>query len=74
VCGRWSRAYLRHLLQVGELTALHLLTLHNLAWTLALVRRARAAVEQRAHAAFRADVAATWAAAPAGLGSPPAPR
>ena len=60
VCARWSRAYLRHLLQVGELTALHLLTVHNLAWTLALVRAARAAIEAGTYAAFRAEVAGVW--------------
>ena len=41
-CGRWSRAYLRHLLQVREPTAGRLLTVHNVAWTLDLVRRMRA--------------------------------
>jgi queuine tRNA-ribosyltransferase len=60
VCGRWSRGYLRHLLQVGELTALHLLTVHNLAWTTALVGDARAAVVDGRFAAFRSEVAAVW--------------
>ena len=62
VCVRWTRAYLRHLLQVGELTALHLLTVHNVAWTQALVRRARRAVEDGSYAAFRAGVAEVWPA------------
>ena len=44
VCGRYSRAYLRHLLQVGEPAALQLLTGHNLAWILALVTRTREAI------------------------------
>ena len=44
VCARYSRAYLRHLLQVGEPAALQLLTHHNLAWTFSLVDRARAAI------------------------------
>ncbi|HVM07044.1 MAG TPA: tRNA guanosine(34) transglycosylase Tgt [Acidimicrobiales bacterium] len=44
VCARYSRAYLRHLLQVGEPAALQLLTGHNLAWILALVKRARASI------------------------------
>jgi len=60
VCARWSRAYLRHLLQVGELTALHLLTVHNLAWTTALVAEARAAVVAGTFPTFRAGVAAVW--------------
>ncbi|HEX2039192.1 MAG TPA: tRNA guanosine(34) transglycosylase Tgt [Acidimicrobiales bacterium] len=60
VCATWSRAYLRHLLQVGELTAMHLLTVHNLAWTLELVARARRAVEEGCLAALRREVAAVW--------------
>ena len=34
VCTRWSRAYVRHLLMVGEPTAARLLTVHNLTWLL----------------------------------------
>jgi queuine tRNA-ribosyltransferase len=60
VCGRWSRSYLRHLLMVGEPTALRLLTLHNLAFLLALVARARDAIAAGTLAALRAEVAAVW--------------
>jgi queuine tRNA-ribosyltransferase len=60
VCRTWSRAYLRHLVQVGEVTAMHLLTLHNLAWTLALVAGARRAVEEGRLAEYRKDVAVIW--------------
>jgi queuine tRNA-ribosyltransferase len=60
VCGRWSRGYLRHLLSVGEPTAARLLTLHNVAWLLALVGRVRAAVRAGTLAALRAEVAAAW--------------
>jgi queuine tRNA-ribosyltransferase len=66
VCVRWTRGYLRHLLQVGELTALHLLTVHNLAWTLALLSAARAAVEEGTYAAFREGVAEVWLPVAAG--------
>ncbi|HVM01231.1 MAG TPA: tRNA guanosine(34) transglycosylase Tgt [Acidimicrobiales bacterium] len=62
VCGRWSRAYLRHLLRVGDPGAVRLVTLHNLAWTLGLVRRARAAVVAGRLAALRSEVAAAWSA------------
>ncbi|MFP5376386.1 MAG: tRNA-guanine transglycosylase, partial [Acidimicrobiia bacterium] len=62
VCGRWSRAYLRHLLRVGDPGAARLVTLHNLAWTLGLVRRARAAVVGGRLAALRSEVAAAWSA------------
>ena len=44
VCARHSRAYIRHLLQTAEPTAPRLLTLHNVAWTFALVEQARQAV------------------------------
>ena len=60
VCARWSRAYLRHLLRMADPVAARLLTIHNLAWTLALVARVRAAVVDGRLAAVRADVAAAW--------------
>jgi queuine tRNA-ribosyltransferase len=62
VCARYSRAYLRHLLQVGEPTAGRLLTLHNLAWMLALVGRAREAVAGGRLQVLRTEVAAIWGA------------
>jgi queuine tRNA-ribosyltransferase len=60
VCARWSRAYLRHLLMVDEPTAARLLTIHNLAWTLALMDRIRAAVTAGALGELRAEIAAVW--------------
>jgi len=60
VCRRWSRAYLRHLLQVQEPTAPRLLTIHNLSWLFALVRETRAAIAAGQLARLRADVAAVW--------------
>jgi queuine tRNA-ribosyltransferase len=60
VCARWSRAYLRHLLRLGEPTAARLVTLHNLHWTLHLVRRIRAAIVAGTLADLRAEVAAVW--------------
>jgi queuine tRNA-ribosyltransferase len=60
VCGRWSRAYLRHLLVVQEPTAARLLTLHNVAWTLALVGKMRAAIRQGTFEALRDRVLAVW--------------
>jgi queuine tRNA-ribosyltransferase len=59
-CARWSRSYLRHLLQVGEPTAARLLTVHNLAWLLALVERMRAAIDDGRFELFRKEIAATW--------------
>jgi queuine tRNA-ribosyltransferase len=60
VCGRWSRAYLRHLLQVSEPTAGRLVTLHNLHWTLALVAEARRAIAAGTLAELRRRVADVW--------------
>ena len=60
VCGRWSRAYLRHLVQVGDPGGARLLSLHNLAWTLTLVSRAREAIVAGRSAAFLADLRAAW--------------
>jgi queuine tRNA-ribosyltransferase len=61
VCTRWSRAYLRHLLQVHEPTGPRLVTIHNVAWTLRFVARMRAAVRSGTFAPFRRDVLAVWA-------------
>jgi queuine tRNA-ribosyltransferase len=68
-CARWSRAYLRHLLSVDEPTAPRLLTLHNVWWTLDLVRRVRAAIVAGTLAALRAEVARHWDRPPAGDGA-----
>ena len=62
VCARYSLGYLRHLLVVKEPSGGRLLTIHNLAWTLGLMRRARAAILSGTLAALRAEVAATWEA------------
>jgi queuine tRNA-ribosyltransferase len=60
VCARWSRGYLRHLLSVAEPTAPRLLTVHNVAWTFALVDRIRAAIGAGTLAGLRAEVAERW--------------
>jgi queuine tRNA-ribosyltransferase len=59
-CARWSRAYLRHLLAVGEPGAARLVTVHNLAWTLALVARVRDAVAAGRLDQLRREVATGW--------------
>jgi queuine tRNA-ribosyltransferase len=60
VCARWSRGYLRHLLSVEEPTAPRLLTVHNVHWTLDLVRRIRSAIESDSLPALRRTLAAVW--------------
>jgi queuine tRNA-ribosyltransferase len=57
---RYSRAYLRHLFQVHELTALRVVTLHNLWWLLRLVERLRAAVLNGTFLQVRSEVLAVW--------------
>ncbi len=57
---RYSRAYLRHLFQVHELTAMRIVTLHNLWWLFDLVGRMRAAIRAGTFAELRGDVLATW--------------
>jgi queuine tRNA-ribosyltransferase len=61
VCDRHSRGYLRHLFSVGEPTASRLVTWHNLAWTLDLLARTRAAIIDGSFAALRAEVLDVWA-------------
>lgn len=60
-CRRHSRAYLRHLFNVGEPSAGRLVSLHNLFWLSGLVGRARQAVFEGRFASLRDEVAAVWA-------------
>jgi queuine tRNA-ribosyltransferase len=57
---RYSRGYLRHLLQVNEPTARRLLTLHNLYWLFGFVVDMRTAIESGTFAAFADGVHAVW--------------
>jgi len=60
VCQRHSRAFIRHLFAVSEPAALRLTTLHNVAWTLALVGRIRAAIDAGTFEHVRAEVHGAW--------------
>ncbi|MDF1597785.1 MAG: tRNA guanosine(34) transglycosylase Tgt [Acidimicrobiia bacterium] len=55
-CARYSRAYLRHLVVTGELAAHRLLTIHNLHFTLNLLRDAGEAIRADSFTAFRESV------------------
>lgn len=44
-CSRYSRAYLRHLVRMNEITGFRLLTIHNLQYTLDLVSGSAAAIQ-----------------------------
>ena len=52
-CARFTRAYIRHLVNQDELLGLRLLSLHNLRFVLELTRHAREAIEQRAFHSFK---------------------
>jgi queuine tRNA-ribosyltransferase len=54
-CARFSRAYIRHLVNQEELLGLRLLTLHNLRFLLDLVAGARAAIDRQAFGAYKAE-------------------
>jgi queuine tRNA-ribosyltransferase len=55
VCRNYSRAYLRHLYQAGEILASRLNTWHNLHYYLNLMARVREAIAADRFAAFRRD-------------------
>ena len=52
-CTRFSRAYIRHLVNQDELLGLRLLSLHNLRFLVKLTRGARDAIERGAFATFK---------------------
>ena len=57
---RWPRGYLRHLLTTREPTAARVLSLHNLAWMLRLMRRIRRAIGEGTFEDLRADIHRVW--------------
>ena len=58
---RWSKGYLRHLLQVKEPTGARLLTMHNLWWLLRFVDDMREAIVADRFESFASDVHDLWA-------------
>jgi queuine tRNA-ribosyltransferase len=54
-CSRFTRAYLRHLVNQEEILGLRLLTLHNLRFVTDLVAAARRAIERGAFESWRTD-------------------
>ena len=61
-CTRFTRAYLRHLVNQQELLGLRLLSLHNLRFLLELTAGARAAIERGDLAGYRDEALARLAA------------
>ncbi|HEX5246121.1 MAG TPA: tRNA guanosine(34) transglycosylase Tgt [Gaiellaceae bacterium] len=60
-CSRFTRAYIRHLVNQEEILGLRLLSLHNLRFLLDLVVAAREAIERGAFASWSADALARLA-------------
>jgi len=54
-CTRFTRAYLRHLVNQNELLGLRLLSLHNLRFLIELTRGARDAIEHGGFASYKRD-------------------
>jgi queuine tRNA-ribosyltransferase len=63
-CANYSRAYLHHLFAADEMLGPTLLSLHNVAYYLRLMRDARRAIVEGRFAAFHAGCLARWNAAP----------
>jgi len=64
VCGRYSRAYLRHLFAAGEITAAILATHHNVHFYLDIMRQIREAIGFGNLAKFSSAMHARYAAGP----------
>jgi queuine tRNA-ribosyltransferase len=56
-CTRYSRGYIRHLFSTRELLGLRLLSIHNVTYTLDLMRRIREAIAAQRFTQLREDVA-----------------
>ncbi|MBD3298058.1 MAG: tRNA guanosine(34) transglycosylase Tgt [candidate division Zixibacteria bacterium] len=56
VCRTYSRAYIRHLFNAGEISAMMLTTRHNLHFYLSLMRRLRKAIAAQEYSAFARDL------------------
>jgi queuine tRNA-ribosyltransferase len=60
VCARHTRGYLRHLFKVGEPTASRLVSVHNVAWTIELMRRIRTAIVDGTFTSLRREILSVW--------------
>jgi len=59
-CARFTRAYVRHLVNQNELLGLRLLSIHNLRFLVRLTDGAREAIERGGFAAFKRDQGRQW--------------
>jgi queuine tRNA-ribosyltransferase len=70
-CGNHSRAYLAHLFRAEELLAYRLSSVHNVTYTLNLMRRIRGALADGSFASLRKVVAAQFSSSPVGADKQP---
>jgi queuine tRNA-ribosyltransferase len=63
-CAQHSRAYIRHLVSVGEQTAATLVTVHNLSYLLGLMQRARDEIQAGTFSRLREEVLEIWREGP----------
>jgi queuine tRNA-ribosyltransferase len=59
-CKHFTRAYIRHLLNVGEILGLRMLSVHNTRMFVRTMEQARAAIEQGTFAEFRREFVANY--------------
>ena len=59
-CRNFTRAYLRHLLNVGEILGLRMLSVHNTRMFVRTMEQARAAIEDGTFAEFHRDFVANY--------------
>ena len=59
-CRNFTRAYIRHLLNVNEILGLRLVSVHNTHFYLEVMREIRAALAAGVFAEYRREFAATW--------------
>jgi queuine tRNA-ribosyltransferase len=65
-CRNFSRAYVRHLLNVNEILGLRLVTIHNLHFYLELMRQARETIDKGTFASFKEQFSETYSRADRG--------
>ncbi len=53
VCKNYSRAYIRHLLNLNEISGLHLVSYHNVYFYITLMKKIRAAIDEDRYEAFQ---------------------
>jgi queuine tRNA-ribosyltransferase len=60
VCKTYTRAYLRHLLNLNEITGVRLMSYHNVYFYIKLMERIRKAIDEDRYAAFEKDFLTTY--------------